>query len=120
MDVELKQGQVWSYKNRDGENDSRLTILKIENLNNIEIIHIRIDGLISNKNSSRTVPLTTIEHLPISLEMFKKSIIKLEMEVDASINDGYLYWKEEFLQGKAGIWSIEVAEVIVLTDKVYK
>ncbi|MDB5135250.1 MAG: hypothetical protein JWP37_1853 [Mucilaginibacter sp.] len=66
------------------------------------------------KNNSGGIISTSIEHLPISLEMFKKSVHKVEAIIEITINEGYLY---NF--GKAGLWSVEIAKAIEMTEETY-
>ena len=119
MKNKIKEGQVWSYKTRTSEEGSRLTIIKTDGHDKDLVIHIKIDGLKLIAKDSGDVIGTSIEHLPINLEMFKKSVRKIESVVESSINEGYLHWKKLFDKGNAGVWSIEIADAIEMTEETY-
>ncbi len=116
MKIQIREGQVWSYKTRKSEEGSKLTVIKTDKFDDQLIVHIQIDGLKLVKKKTGEIISTSIEHLPISLEMFNKSVCKLESVVESSINDGYLHWKKLFNQGEAGVWSVEIANAIEMTE----
>ncbi|MDB4923934.1 hypothetical protein [Mucilaginibacter sp.] len=116
---EIKEGQIWSYKCRKSEAGSRVTIIKVDDFNNGPIVHIKIEGLKLIEKASGEITATSIEHLPISLEMFKKSVCKVESIVKPTINEGYLHWEKLFNNGKAGAWAVEIANAIELTEETY-
>ena len=115
----IKEGQVWSYKNRNFEKGSRLIISKIDAIGKDIIIHIKIDGLKLRDKRSGEIIGTSIGHLPISLEMLKNSVCKVESIIVPSLDEGYFHWKELFDKGKAGVWLVEVADAIEMTEETY-
>lgn len=94
-------GQIWTYKNSlDG---LYLMILKVEHIDNEKIIHIAIIG-------SEDSP----DHMPFNEDSINISVDKLISD-NATVPDfeeGYNYWKEHFLMGDAGIYSISVADAL--------
>lgn len=99
--------QVWQYNTRSGEEASTLTVLKIDELEDDAIIHIRIDGItIGNVDH--------IAHLPFSAEAMEDSVTCFVRHLDElpGFEEGYARWKQEFDAGKAGYWKIRVKEAI--------
>ena len=112
---DYKVGQVWTYKTRKGEENSYLTILKIEDYPKAGVaIHIAIDKL--NIKGPRTGKFYghTISHMPFSLTALDKSVTNIKKESSdlPRFQEGYNNWKESFVKGDAGIFSITVAEAI--------
>lgn len=112
---ELWEGQIWKYKTRSGEEDSRFTIFKIETINQEEvIIHISVNKLkISNPGGDPAV-VTFIGHLPISKAAFIQSATELERQLEYApeVPEGYFHWKDEHEKGKAGLFDISVSGII--------
>lgn len=115
----IEEGQIWSYKCRDSEPESTLTVIKIDKPGNEQIVHIRVDKVSIIQRDTGEVIATYIEHLPMSIEAFSKSVGKVESMVKTSINDGYLDWKKKFDERKAGVWSLEVSAVIEMIENIY-
>ena len=103
-------GQVWSYKARDGESESTITILRVESLPKIGIIvHVRIDG-IRLRNCSGGGSPTTIQHAPFTKESIDKSVLRLESKkVELpDFEEGYSNWKANC----GGVYTITIAEML--------
>lgn len=116
-------GQEWNYKTRPTEKSSILKILKIEEYPKTgKVIHISIRGLKMKNPSSPTGLAEYISHLPISEEALNKSVTNhLKNETgkrpDSIEMDGYSYWKKEFDNGNAGIFTIPVSEIVSTMEK---
>ena len=116
----FKVGQVWKYANRNGEDSSTLTILKIEKYEKGDtIIHIRVDNVKINSPQSATGYTNFIGHLPYSEIAISKSVTSLvgQNENLPDFSEGYNQWKEAWDNGKAGYWTIELKEAIDGIDK---
>jgi len=100
-------GQVWQYSNRLGEDDSTLTILKIDELEEDVIIHIPIDGIQLGQSDH-------IAHLPCSAEAIEASVVDFvrHLAILPEFEEGYSRWKELFNNKKAGYWTIPVSQVL--------
>ncbi len=109
-------GQVWQYEARPGEENSTLTVLHIDELEDDAIIHIRVDGIqLGNGND--------IEHLPFSAAALEASLKAFLMHLDKipEFSEGYNEWKQAFDAGKAGYWKIPVKEAInVISEMILK
>ena len=115
--MKYSAGQEWKYKTRKGEENSTLKIFKIEEYpENGKVIHISVSGLKMKNPRDPNGYAHTLSHIPISEEALDKSVTKLQNEnskVPDSLGlDGYSYWKNEFDKGKAGIFTIPVAEIV--------
>lgn len=115
-----KVGQEWSYKTRQGEENSTLKILKIEEYPTTgKVIHISISHLKMENPHSKERIVEELSHIPISKEALDKSITVLKNEKTSipDYEDGYNYWRNEFDKGQAGVFSISVSEIISGMEK---
>jgi hypothetical protein len=65
--ADYKEGQVWRYKTRPGEENSRLYIVKIEQGKGLgRVYHISLDGLHVANPRAASVSIETISHLPVA------------------------------------------------------
>ncbi|WP_395047647.1 hypothetical protein [Flavobacterium sp.] len=123
QDDKFKAGQIWNYQNRTGEENSKITILKVEKYYGKEIvIHIYINGL-KIKNELRPNGVSDdIGHLPISKESLNKSVTKLISENNKlpDFKEGYENWKEAFDNKKGGIFTITVSEAVKFVEETMK
>jgi len=107
-------GQTWSYKTRIVEPNSVLTVVKIDNLNDNEIIHISLEGVKVKNSQAASGFGETISHLPISEEALKNSVTKL-LKSNVTLpeyQEGYEIWKEAYEKGEGGYFSIPVSECV--------
>ena len=110
-----KVGQVWAYRTRPNEPHSLLTIVKVELQHGTAVaVHIHVDGLNLKPAESGGLPGTTASHLPFSEEALDASVINMvdHVVVLPDFEEGYLMWREAFLEENAGIFSLTVAEVM--------
>ncbi len=101
MEIKFVPGQVWNYKTRPGEENSKLTILRVEPYHQLgDAIHISVSNVLTD----------SIGHMPFSAEAMKGSVTTLVSEGNGvSIeNEGYDEWKKQ----EGGIFTISVAEAI--------
>lgn len=119
----FKAGQVWNYATRNGEESSTLTILKIEKYDNGDIIvHIRVDSVKIHSAQSATGYTSFIGHLPYSEKAISNSITKLagQNENLPDFSEGYNQWKEAWVSGKGGYWTVALKQAIDSIDKAMK
>ena len=110
-----KVGQVWAYQTRPHEPNSLLTVVKVELQHGTAVaVHIHVDGLNLKPAESGGLPGTTASHLPFSEEALDTSVISMvdHVVVLPDFEEGYMIWREAFLEGNAGIFSVTVAEVM--------
>jgi hypothetical protein len=108
-------GQVWEYSTRPNELGSLLTVVKVELQHETAVVvHVHIEGLNLRAADPNGFPGTTASHLPFSEKALDDSVTHLVDRV-ASLPDyeeGYMLWREAFLEGKAGMFDLTVAEVL--------
>ena len=119
-DAAFEPGQLWVYKTRPGEKDSRLVICRIETDEKLgQIIHIQLVKVkVKNKNAPGGVS-QVINHLPYSGEALRASVVRLQTILPQlpPYEEGYQTWRAAFVEGKAGVWTIPVAEAIEGMEK---
>ncbi|MBL8299412.1 MAG: hypothetical protein JNN30_13825 [Rhodanobacteraceae bacterium] len=117
---EFKEGEVWTYRTRPGESTSTLLINKIESkLNFGQVFHISVRG-VSIKNPRAPGGVTTnLPHFPVSRKTLEDSALELvRSEVpDPCYLEGYEQWKQAFESGKAGVFTISVAEIVGVIEQ---
>jgi hypothetical protein len=113
-----KVGQVWSYKTRPEEKKSTFIVVKVESHPKLgNIIHIALRDLKLRKPNGDFID--SANHLPFAEEAISKSVVKLVKE-KAELPDyeeGYGLWREAFAAGKAGIYTISVAEAVGVMEE---
>jgi len=115
--LELKPTQVWTYESREIEKNSRAHIVKIDNTPQGEIVHISLDKIHFKKDINTPAE---IGHIPMAIDAFRRSIIRLKnvKKVSDIHTEGYNKWKEAYDAGHGGIFTITIAEVIETLDSV--
>jgi hypothetical protein len=113
-------GQVWTYHVNPGDEGSTLQINKVEQDPKLgPIFHISVFGLhISNPGVAGGV-LTALPHLPVSKATLDKSVVSLSRTAARPVayEEGYAHWREEFDAGRADVYTISVAEIVALAQK---
>jgi len=117
--TEYKEGQVWNYKTRVNELESKLIILKVEEYETLgEVIHIYVTGLAMIDNSNPSEVMDDISHMPFSKEAIDDSVISFDdMTEIPDYSEGYEIWKESFMKGDAGVFSVLVSEAVEFMEK---
>jgi hypothetical protein len=112
---QFEAGQVWTYRTRPGEEASRITVLQVDwDLDHGGIIHVWIEGVALKSPHVRTGIVNTVGHMPLSDEALSGSVLALvSSDVPLpSYQEGYAKWRAAFDEGKAGVWTISVAECL--------
>ena len=102
--ADLQEGQVWKYRTRFGENESTVTVLKVENYKDLGlVVHLRVDK-IQMKNPVKGNMIADIPHLPFKDAAVQNSVTKLvhRSHTVPDFKEGYDTWKAAYLAGKAG------------------
>jgi len=90
---QFEAGQVWTYQTRPGEEDSRLTVVKVEQQDKLgTIVHIRVDGVAQKNPHAPDGVSRVIHHMPFDAEAIRKSVIELVasgVPVPDSFEEGY-------------------------------
>ena len=120
QDDKFKVGQVWKYNTRIGEENSTITILKVEKYEKDGIvIHIYVSGLKVKNPHKPTGQSDVIGHLPLSKDAVLKSITTLVSENNKlpDYKEGYNNWKEAFDNNKGGVFSITVQDAVKYVEE---
>jgi hypothetical protein len=115
---DFNEGQVWSYKARPGEEESTLLINKLEDDPKLgHIYHISISKV--QIKSGPGVFTDQMPHLPVSRQTLELSCTNLvgRSEPNPMYLPGYRMWKQAFDAGHAGIYTISIAEILDLAEK---
>lgn len=109
-------GDIWQYHNREGEDNSRVIINKIETIgNDIPVYHISIINVrVANPQSTSGV-VEKLSHAPVALETLQKSLthkVATKQPVDGDYLEGYEQWQKAYFAGQAGIFTIMIAEKV--------
>lgn len=116
---DFSEGQVWSYKTRKGEENSRVLINQVEENQKLgKIFHISVSGVkVKNPRIAGGIS-TDLPHFPVSAETLKKSLTKLEgkRQPNPDYYEGYQTWKSAFDKGEAGIFTIDVADIVGVVE----
>ena len=120
-DAKFKVGQKWSYHTRAGEEQSYFIIVKIDNDPKLgRIIHIAMRGLKMKNPRSPDGFSNEVNHMPFAEEAIEKSAVKLLKEkVELpDFEEGYRIWREASEGGRAGIYTLTVAEAVTVMESV--
>lgn len=118
-EVKYKVGQMWSYKARPDEEKSYFIIVKIENDAKLgTIVHVAMRGLKMKNPRSPDGISDTVNHMPFTEEAVKRSSLKLLKEkVELpDYEEGYQMWRDAFDAGRAGVYTITLAEAVKVME----
>lgn len=116
-DSKFHPGQVWKYKTREQEKDSRLTVLRVESRTKLgTIVHIAVSH-VRLRNCLGGPEPDTIEHMPFTKEALERSVtsmVRAESEIPSM--QGY----DEWLRVCGGVYTIAVAEAVEVAEKTFR
>lgn len=108
---QFRENQVWEYKTRPGEEGSRVTIGRIEQVPNVGVVvHVKLTGVRIKNEHSPDGWSTELSHAPISEKQLAASVIRLVDEPSdlSGFEEGYATW----LEAKGGVFTITLAEIV--------
>jgi len=107
----FKPGQIWTLNSMRQQPNARLMILRVESFpKDGTVVNVAISGVTFGNGH------TTISHLPFAESAIERSVATLERESGSVPKnpEGYRQWREDFNVGRAGIFTISVAEAFEL------
>ena len=110
---EFEPGQTWQYETRPGEGASRLVVCKVETDPKLgTIVHIHVEGVAIKNPRASGGTNRILPHLPLSAAALRKSVVARgpTREELPAYAEGYDTWRQSFDAGKAGVFSVSVAE----------
>ena len=121
-DTKFKPGDVWQYATRPGEEQSTLTILRVENSPELGIIvHISVARIRLTNCHGGPFP-DSIPHMPFARKALDDSVTK-KVASDQPLADyyaGYEEWKAAYSKKSAGIYVVGVSAAVAVTEKTYR
>ena len=120
MITKFAAGQVWTYKTRPEETDSRLTIVRVDDDDEYgTIVHIFISNVAIPNADAPEGKTTYIAHMPYAEEALEESANEIESEsVDLpAYEEGYKLWRAAFESGEAGVFTIPIVEAIAFVEQ---
>ena len=110
-----ESGQVWKYQTRPGEEESRITVVAVDEHDKLgTIVHIFVSGLSIRNPHSSTGMVPEISHMPMSSQALDSCVTEMAEIVSElpDFREGYDTWKHAFDAGEGGVFSISVAKAI--------
>jgi hypothetical protein len=112
-------GQIWKYETRPGEEDSTLTIVKVESYPELGVvIHIAVENVQMQNPHAPNGISETIRHMPFTEKAIDDSVTEL-LGVASELPDyeeGYQNWREN----QGGIFTITVAEAVDFGEQAFQ
>jgi hypothetical protein len=108
------EGQVWEYRTRPSEEDSRLKIQKIENLPELAakgpVYHVSVTRVHLGAGMAGELP-----HLPVSRQTLDASVTRLsDSRPDfPSPEEGIAEWRKD----KGGVFTIPLAQIMDVVER---
>jgi len=121
-DPSFHVGDVWDYETRPGEENSKLTLVKIDRSPELGIIvHIAVDNLTWRDCQNKPFP-QAVPHMPFARKALEASLSRQTGEGKPlpDYRGGYSDWKTAFSEKKAGVYTITVREAISVAEQTYR
>jgi hypothetical protein len=117
---QFRAGQVWRYRTRPAEEGSRMIVGRVElSARGDVIVHVQLHGLDIRNPQVPSGRSTVIQHLPIAEAQLLASVLEVTAEdgVVQDFEEGYALWRESYLEGKAGVFTLGLAEIVALMEQ---
>lgn len=121
-DSKYRLGEVWEYTTRSGEEQSRLTVVRIDKSSKLGIIiHVAVDRLTWRTCHGDSLD-EQIPHMPFAREPIEHSVNRRVGSSHSLPNyqEGYEEWKNAFLNGHAGIYTISVKDAVLAAETTWR
>ena len=107
-------GQIWKYKNREGEDDSRVYICQVDDTNYVRVYHLHVTNVKLPGNDN-----AVLGHTPVNAKTLDASLTEMvdTTEEVPDISEGYRAWKSDFRDGRAGVFEIPIHEIVNIYDQ---
>jgi hypothetical protein len=116
----FRVGQVWRYQTRPGEEASRVIVGRVERVGAAgTVVHVKLTGL--RLEGPQGVG-TLVYHAPIAEAQMEASVTELTEERGdlAGFAEGYAMWRAAYLDGKAGVFTLTLSEVVETMEQALK
>lgn len=119
---QFKAGQIWTFKARPKEPDAFLCVLAVDLSDKLgEVVSIAIARVaIPNPHVEGGVQ-QSLPHAPITAAVLSQSVLACvandgPLADDPSVADAYQQWREPYLKGEAGVFTISPAEILDIIE----
>jgi hypothetical protein len=115
-----KPGQTWRYRTRAGEEQSTLTILRVERSPKAgTIVHVGLAGLRMKNPQAPGGETDSASHLPFTEKAVDDSVTTVARQQGPvpEYLDGYNTWRKAFDAGKGGVFTTTVAATVGVMER---
>jgi hypothetical protein len=120
--AEFREGQIWHYQTRPGEEGSRLFIARIDRgLGTQSIYHIYLDGLHLKNPLYEGGVQNHLPHAAVTRQALETSVTEL-LESNAKmpdISEGYAEWLLAFEKGQTGVFTIPAKQIVQVFEDAF-
>ena len=112
--------QVWRYRTRPDEDDSRLIIGSIDVVSRETVVSVCVVGTrIRNPHRPGGIQ-EMLPHTPMAMPALVECVIELcgAAELPKEFSEGYNVWREAVERGQSTFFTISVAEILGLAEEV--
>jgi hypothetical protein len=112
---EYTPGQAWTYRTRPGEEASRVVIRKKDvEPEDGEVFHISILGVRLRNHKVPGGLQPAMHHAAVARATLENSLLEPDGagDVDETWRNGYAVWRQAYDNGDAGIFDIQVSEIL--------
>jgi hypothetical protein len=109
------RGEVWRCRARPWEPEANVQICRIDVEPGVgEIYHVGISGVRVRNPGGRFETYSRIPHVPVLRSVLDGSCLDFRFTtiLDSDYRRGYLAWRAAFDQGRAGVFSISIADIL--------
>jgi hypothetical protein len=121
-DEKFRAGDVWEYQTRQGEEHSRITILRVDDSPELgTIVHVGVDKIRFANCHGGPEP-DSVPHMPFARKALDGSIAKkvASGQPMPDYEEGYRDWREAYEQKHAGIYVVGVANAVSVAEKTFQ
>lgn len=121
-DEKFRVGDVWEYQTRQGEEHSRITILRVDESPELgTIVHVGVDNVRLANCHGGPEP-DSIPHMPFARKALEESVSKKVASGQPlpDYEEGYREWREAYEQKRAGIYVVSVGGAVSVAEKTFQ
>ena len=120
VESRFEAGQVWSYENREGEDQSRVLVERVGRLaDTATVVHIQIIRVAVASRFQPSGVQDIIPHVAIAEDVLDASVLELKDEVVSPVGFASAYgaWLQTVESGEASYYTMSVAEIVDLVER---
>lgn len=119
--MNFQPGQVWRYRTRTCEPESRATVMRVDSLRGQVVVSFALDNLKLGSSATPGAGTDRIGFVPLSERAAVESVLQLLREGAALPNletfeEGYAEWRAAAEEGKAGFYTAPLMNVLQTLD----